>query len=118
MVYSNVAEKLPGALTRQEYFTNPRQADPINVLNDWGRFYDFVRVGAGLTRRIGSQHQLVVNVYGQYRNMDHPIFQVIDEDARSFGGEIRYSFNGSIGSLRNRFIAGFSPQFGNVGPLY
>ena len=115
VVYANVAEKLPGALTRQEYFTNPRQADPVNVLNDWGRFYNFVRVGAGLTRRIGSQHQIVVNLYGQYRNMDHPIFQVIDEDARSFGGEIRYSFNGNIGSKRNRFVAGFSPQFGNVG---
>jgi iron complex outermembrane receptor protein len=115
VIYANVAEKLPGALTRAEYFGNPRQADPINVLDDWGRFYDFVRVGAGLTRRIGSQHQIVVNLYGQYRNMDHPIFQVIDEDARSFGGEVRYIFNGSIKVKRDRLVVGFAPQFGNVG---
>jgi iron complex outermembrane receptor protein len=115
VIYANVAEKLPGALTRQEYSADPRQADPNNVMNDWGRFYDFVRVGARATRRIGNQHQIVVSLYGQYRNMDHPIFQVIDEDARSFGGEVRYSFNGSIRDRRNRLVVGFAPQFGNVG---
>jgi iron complex outermembrane receptor protein len=115
VIYANVAEKLPGALTRAEYFADARQADPVNVLNDWGRFIDYVRAGFGLTHRIGNRHQIAVNLYGQYRNMDHPIFQVIDEDARSFGGEIRYSFNGSIGNKRDRFVAGFAPQFGNVG---
>lgn len=114
-LYANVAEKLPGALTRAEFAANPRQADANNVQQDWGRFYNYVRVGVGLTRRLNHANELTVHFYGQYRNMDHPIFQVIDQDARNFGGEVRYSFNGTIGSRRNRFVFGFAPQFGNTG---
>ena len=53
--------------------------------------------------------------YGQYRNMDHPIFQTLDQDARNFGGEFRYRFTGNLWGRPNRFVMGVTPQIGNVG---
>lgn len=115
MIYANVSEKLPGSLTREEFFENSRQAAPENVINDWGRFYNYARVGLSLTHQISNQHEIGVNVFGHYRNMDHPIYQTLDQDARNFGGEIHYRFSGRIGGRNNQFVAGFTPQFGNVG---
>jgi iron complex outermembrane receptor protein len=115
IIYANVAEKLPGSLTREQFFDNPRQADPNNVVNDWGRFYDYVRVGIGLNHQIDVRQSIGVSVFGHYRNEDHPIFQTLDQDARNFGGEAHYRFIGRVGGRGNRLVVGFSPQFGAVG---
>jgi len=115
IVYANVSEKLPGSLTLAEFKNNPRQAVPEYVTNEWGRFYDYVRVGVALNHRISERHEIGGSVYGQYRDMDHPIFQIYDQDSRSFGGEVHYRFNGRWGNHGNRFVAGFSPQLGTTG---
>ncbi|MGH9914388.1 MAG: TonB-dependent receptor domain-containing protein, partial [Pyrinomonadaceae bacterium] len=110
LIYANIAEKLPGSLTRQEFFADPRQADANSVRQDMGRFIDFTRAGFQLSRQLDDRQEISVSVYGQYRNLDHPIFEVFDQDARSFGSEVRYSFNGRIGARGNRFVIGFTPQ--------
>ncbi len=115
LIYANVAEKLPGSLTREELADDPRQAAPANVEDDWGRYLDFVRFGAVLKRQLDEHQELTVTAYGQYRNLDHPIFQTLDQDVRNFGGEIRYRFNGTLGGRSDRFVVGFAPQFGNAG---
>ncbi|MCI0623559.1 MAG: TonB-dependent receptor, partial [Acidobacteria bacterium] len=42
LIYANVAEKLPGSVTRDEFRADPRQANPVNVQQDQGRFYNYV----------------------------------------------------------------------------
>jgi iron complex outermembrane receptor protein len=115
LTYVNAAEQLPGALTRQEFLTNPRQADPNNVLNNWGRYQNAVRLAADLTHRLGDRQELEFIAYGLYRELWHPIFQVLDQDTRTFGGEIRYRYFGSLAGHGDRFVAGFAPQIGTQG---
>ncbi|HJU56803.1 MAG TPA: TonB-dependent receptor [Pyrinomonadaceae bacterium] len=105
IIYANVGERYPGSLTREEFFSDPRAAVPIYVQQDQGRFVNYTRVGFGMNRRFGGGHEFSFNVFGQYRNLDHPIFNVLDQDTRTFGGEFRYSHTGE----RNRFVIGFSP---------
>jgi len=114
LVYANVSEKLPGSLTAAEFQADPQQADPVNVAQDWGRFYDFVRAGVGLTRRLGAGQELELIAFGQYRNMDHPIFLVLDQDGRTFGAEVRYRVEGSLGGRADRLVLGFAPQVGDI----
>jgi iron complex outermembrane recepter protein len=106
VVYANVGERYPGPLTREEFFSDPRAAVPVYVQQDQGRFIDYTRLGLGLRRRFPGGHEFSFNVFGQYRNLEHPIFNVLDQDTRTFGGEFRYSYTGE----RNRLIIGFSPQ--------
>ncbi len=115
ILYANVAEKLPGALTLSDFLSNPRQAQASNVTGDWGRFYNYVRIGARVRHEFNRAHTLSFNVHGQYRSLDHPIFQVLDQDSRNFGGEIQYAFQGTWGGRRNRFVVGFAPQHGTTG---
>jgi iron complex outermembrane receptor protein len=114
VMQAHVTEKLPGSLTKEEFETDPRMADPANVLFDWGRVFDYFRGGVKLVHRMGVGQQLSVTGFGSYRNMDHPIFLVLDQDSRNYGGEVRYTVDGSLFGHSNRFVAGFVPFFGNA----
>lgn len=52
--------------------------------------------------------------FGDFRDMSHPIFQILDQDNRNAGGEVRYRFDGA-GGLVHRFVAGVRSQVGGAG---
>ncbi len=114
VMQAHVTEKLPGSLTAEEMEADPRQADPANVLFDWGRRFDYFRGGVRMNHRFGDGGTLSVTGFGSYRNMDHPIFLVIDQDTRNYGGEIRYALNSTFFGRPNRLVAGFVPFYGNA----
>ena len=114
LMQAHVSEKLPGALTRQEFESNPRQADPNNVANDWGRFYDYIRGAARVTHRVAEGQELSIAAFAGYRSMDHPIFLILDQDSRNYGAEIRYRLESTLFGRPNRLVAGFVPFFGNA----
>lgn len=105
-VFANFAENYPGALTFSEFKKTPREANPENVTQNYGRFADYYRAALGMKKRFGSRHEFSFNVSAQYRDLIHPIFNFLDQDTRTFAGEFRYSYTG----LKNRFVAGFAPQ--------
>jgi iron complex outermembrane recepter protein len=115
LIYANIAEKLPGSLTREEFSISPRLADAENVEQDWGRFIDYTRGSVQLRRAIGSSGELSATVYGSYRNMVHPIFQVLDQDTRNFGVDLFYKTRFELGRFRNRIVVGVTPQVGLSG---
>ena len=114
VMQAHVTEKLPGALTAEEMAVDPRQADPANVLFDWGRRFDYFRGGVRMIHRIGDGAALSVTGFASYRNMDHPIFLVLDQDTRNYGGEVRYTLDSPLFGRPNRLVAGFVPFFGNA----
>ena len=114
VMQAHVVEKLPGALTAAEMAADPRQADPANVLFDWGRDFDYFRGGVRLTHHLSDGAALSVTGFASYRNMDHPIFLVLDQDSRNYGGEIRYTLSSTLFGKPNRLVAGFVPFYGNA----
>lgn len=111
-LYADVHEKLPGALTRREFESAPRRAEPTNVAQDHGRFYDYGRLGVGLRRRFGDRHSLEATLFGQVRDVLHPIFQVLDQDQRTYGAELRYAYEGAGDARLRRLVVGLAPLVG------
>ncbi|HMB55332.1 MAG TPA: TonB-dependent receptor, partial [Thermoanaerobaculia bacterium] len=111
-IYADVSEELPGALTREQFDADPRQAAANNVAQGYGRFYDYGRLGFGVRRRFGRQ-SLEATVFAQVRDVDHPIFQVLDQDQRTVGGEVRWSYEGAPADRLERVVVGFAPQVGD-----
>ncbi|HMG71814.1 MAG TPA: TonB-dependent receptor [Gemmatimonadaceae bacterium] len=107
--FAHVNEELPGALTRATFESDPRSADPENVLNRWGRDYDLHHVGLQLRTQISPSQRLEISPYMQYRDIDHPIFQVIAQVSHDYGAEVRYENTGDLGALNNRLTLGFQP---------
>jgi iron complex outermembrane receptor protein len=109
--FADVKEELPGSLTRAVFDTNPRAADPGNVTNRWGRDYILHHVGLQLRTQISPTQRLEISPYMQYRDIDHPIFQVISQLSHDYGAEVRYENTVDLGSLSNRFTIGFQPAY-------
>jgi len=109
--FAHVKEELPGALDRATFESDPRAADPNNVTNRWGRDYDLHHLGLQLRSQLTANQRLEISPYMQYRDIDHPIFEVISQISHDYGAEIRYENSAPLGSLDNRFTLGFQPAY-------
>ena len=109
--FAHVKEELPGSLTRAEFETNPRAADPNNVVNRWGRDYDLHHLGLQLRTQLSANQRLEFSPYMQYRDIDHPIFEVISQISHDYGAELRYDNSANLGTLENRFTLGIQPAY-------
>ncbi len=112
--YAHVDERLPGALTQSELYSNPRAANADNVSNRWGRDYDLHHLGLQLRTQLTPTQRLQVSPYVQYRDIDHPIFQVIAQISRDYGVEVRYENTGRLVGRTNRLTLGFQPAYQNM----
>lgn len=112
LVYANAAERYPNSLTAEEFASKTFDSIPEYKDNNWGRYQNTVRAAVDLRHVINDNHELEFIGFSQYRTLWHPIFQILDQDTRTFGGEARYRGNGTIFGKRDRFVAGFMPQLG------
>ena len=109
--YAHVNEQLPGALTAAELDSTPRRAAPGNAENRWGRTYDLHHLGAQLRAEVGPGQRLEASPYLQYRDIDHPIFQVINQQSTDIGAEFRYENTRLPIGRRARLTLGFQPSY-------
>ncbi|MES2691902.1 MAG: TonB-dependent receptor [Verrucomicrobiota bacterium] len=70
--------ELPGSLTLAQLRTNPRQANPGNLSGDQKRDFELLRVASKTTVRTGPT-VWDFSAAWSYKDLDHPIFQVIDQ---------------------------------------
>ena len=112
--FAHVREHLPGALTRSELESDPTQPVPINVTNRWGRDYDLHHAGIQLRAQLTPSQRLEISPYVQYRDIDHPIFEVISQISRDYGAEARYENTASLGARGNRFTLGAQSALQNM----
>jgi iron complex outermembrane receptor protein len=70
--------ELPGNLTKDELETDPRQANATNIALDQRRDFELLRV-ASKTTAVAGDTSVDLVVAWTYKDLDHPIFQVIDQ---------------------------------------
>jgi iron complex outermembrane recepter protein len=109
--FARVDEQLPGALTADEFAANPRASNPENRADRWGRDYDLHHLGVQLRTQLGDGQRFEVSPYFQYRDIDHPIFQVINQQSRDYGVEARYENTLTLFGHSNRFTLGVQPAW-------
>ncbi len=120
-----VRQRIPGAVTREEALTNPAGAferpglggngfGNDNVDRDYQRNLDTVRVANRTTIRVAPGTFVEVGGFYLDRHLDHPIFNVLDNQHEEGGGFARIVDEGLIGGFRNRFVAGVSQHNGDV----
>jgi iron complex outermembrane recepter protein len=112
--FAQVDEQLPGALTEGELAITPRAANPENRADRWGRDYHLHHLGLQLRSQLGANQRLEISPYMQYRDIDHPIFQVINQQSRDYGAEARYENTLPLFGRSHRFTLGVQPAWLNM----
>jgi iron complex outermembrane recepter protein len=108
-IAARVHEQLPGSLDAATLDSAPGSADPVNVANKWGRDYTLHHLGLQLRTQLTATQRLEVSPYLQYRDIDHPIFEVVSQVSHDWGAELRYENTTPLGVRSNRLTVGVQP---------
>jgi iron complex outermembrane receptor protein len=100
--------ELPGSLTRAQLEADARQANPGNVALDQRRDIDWLRVSNKTVWRLAPQRQLEAFAYLAVKALDHPIFQVLRQDNRDVGAELRWVDETPLAGRHNRLVVGLT----------
>lgn len=103
---SSIDQEIPGSLTWAQFQANPRQPAPANYANDQGRNQRGVRTSLRTTWRLDDNLVFEGAVYGTWKDLDHPIFQVIAQESRNYGAFGRLQWNGELDGMRADGYAG------------
>jgi iron complex outermembrane receptor protein len=103
---SNIGQEIPGALTWAQFQANPRQAAPASYANDQQRNQRGLRGSLQATWRLSDSTVLEAAAYATWKDLDHPIFQVIDQESRNYGLWARLRWAGELAGRRADGYAG------------
>lgn len=111
---ADIAQEIPGALTRLQLDTDPGMAAPGNVANDYGRNIRGLRASLRTRWRLNEQAVFEGGAYAVWKDLDHPIFQVIDQQSRNWGAFGRLDWDGALGGMRADAYAGLWLRKGDL----
>ncbi len=97
---SNIAQEIPGALTLAQFQADPRQSAAASLAADQGRNQRGLRGSLRTTWRLDEHTVFQGAVYAVWKDLDHPIFQVIDQQSRNYGAFGRLDWDGEVGGLK------------------
>ncbi len=104
--WNDINQEVPGTIAKDTALHNPKNVPAINVLNDYARDIDSLRVANRTAFALGHDLKLEVGGYANDRSLYHPIFQVIDQESLDLGSFARLSGPWSIGDAKNDFVLG------------
>lgn len=109
--YTDSESDLPGNLTKAQLKNDPSQAFLNPATLQQKRDIEVMRVANKTTFRM-DKARLEIGTYYVEKNLFHPIFQVLDQDNRDYGLDVRLIQEGKLLGHRNEFVLGFTPGRG------
>ena len=110
---NHIRQDLPGSLTRSQALTDPAQAAAASVSGDQARNIDSIRLQNRTTVDLGGA-TLTGGVFLNLKQLDHPIFQVIDQKSTDYGAFARIDWAGDVAGLPVEATMGSNARFGRV----
>jgi iron complex outermembrane receptor protein len=97
--------QLPGSLTNAQLAANPRQANTGSLAGRQKRDFELYRV-ANRTAWAFQDRVLEANVGYSYKDLWHPIFQVLQQRSSDWTAGMRYVDERPLGERPNRLVLG------------
>jgi len=109
-----VHQDIPGSLSLAQVLNTPEMANPANVALNYQRDMRTVR-GVVQTRwRLDGDTVFEGGVYASWKDLDHPIFQVIDQESRNWGAFGRIDWDGEVFGRKADAFYGVSYRSGDL----
>lgn len=114
VTHVDTRSELPGNLTLAQAMDEPDAANAGSVALDQRRDYRLDRVAARLAWTPSATRSLSLSAWYADKSLHHPIFQVLEQDSRDAGVDLRWRGEGSLGGHRNVLVAGVSLARGDI----
>jgi iron complex outermembrane recepter protein len=82
---NDIYQEIPGSLTRSKVLSASSSSNPANILNNYRRDIQSVRIGNKTNIRLNEDTLVSIGGYYLGRKLDHPIFQYIDYTYKDWG---------------------------------
>ncbi|MFZ4762621.1 MAG: TonB-dependent receptor family protein [Alphaproteobacteria bacterium] len=112
ITYNNLNQDLPSAVTLKQALETPRLVAAINKRNDYERDIRSLRLANKTTFKLEGSDKLDVGAYATFKELFHPIFQVIDQEYNNYGVYARYNGSGTLAGHRNDVVLGSNVRLG------
>ena len=109
-----VHQQIPGAVTLTQALTNPTAANPANRTLNYQRDMGSVRSALQTRWRLDDQTVFEGGVYSTWKDLDHPIFAVIDQQSRNYGAFGRIDWTGRLFGRTADAYYGVSYRSGDI----
>jgi iron complex outermembrane receptor protein len=109
-----VHQEIPGSVTLIQALDNPEAANATNKAMAYQRDMASVRSTLQTRWRLNDETVFEGGMYGTWKNLDHPIFQVVDQQSRNYGAFGRFDWTGrAFGKAADAFY-GVSYRAGDL----
>ncbi|MED5538549.1 MAG: TonB-dependent receptor [Pseudomonadota bacterium] len=96
----DIHQEIPGSVSLSDALTKPQAATPSNITLNYQRNMQSVRTTVQTRWRLDESTVFEGAIYGTWKDLDHPIFQVIDQESRNYGAFGRFDWQGQVFGLR------------------
>jgi iron complex outermembrane receptor protein len=105
--------QLPGSLTKAQLRSNPEAVNAASFAGRQKRDFDLYRL-ANLTVIDLDGRSLELSAGYSYKDLWHPIFQVLQQRSNDVNAGVRYIDERSLAGRANRLIVGVAPSWNRV----
>lgn len=99
--------ELPGALTRSQMNNDSKQANQANISAKQERNFNLFRL-ANKTSWRTENASLNAGIFTNIKELDHPIFQVVQQQTKHYGAFGDASFKNNLFELNNEILLGLN----------
>jgi iron complex outermembrane receptor protein len=110
---NEVRQRIPGSVTKDAALGSPKTAAAANVIDDWQRNIDTLRIANRTAVRLAPGTIIEFGAFGVDRHLMHPIFQWLDYRYEDYGVFGRVHDERSVGGFKNRFLLGINVHNGS-----
>lgn len=110
---NRIGQDIPGFLTRDQALTTPQIALPERIAQDHERNMDSIRLQSRTTVQLGGG-SIMFGGFLSTKDLDHPIFGVLDQKSVDGGGFARVELTGEVAGLPVEATLGTTARFGTV----
>jgi iron complex outermembrane receptor protein len=109
-----IHQEIPGSLTLSDALTRPEIANPTNVMLNYQRDQRVWRSALQSRWRLDESSMFEGGLYVTWKDLDHPIFQVLDQESRNWGAFGRIDWNGEVFGKNADLFYGLSYRSGDL----
>lgn len=111
---NDIEQQIPGAVSKTAALTDPQAANPTNLKLDYQRNIQSVRMANKTAWVMSENTKIEFGGYLSDKELNHPIFQVLNYDYVNFGGFGRLVDEREISGFANRLTAGVNVAIGDT----